>query len=113
MKALLFIIPAASLLLCGCSDSSKSSGTAGENPLNAPTDYLGAAAKAHKSAVKTLGAVSLDSAIKTFAEQENRYPKTLDELVTSGVLPKLPTPPNGMKFDYEAATGKVKVVPAQ
>ena len=113
MKHLLIAVPVACLLQCGCGDSSKSSGTAvGENPLNAPADYVGAVGKAHQSAVKTLGAVSLDSAIKTFYEQENRYPKTLDELVSSRVLPKLPAPPNGMKFDYEPASGKVKIVPA-
>ncbi len=113
MKPLLIAVPVGCLLLSGCGDSSKSSSQAGENPLNAPADYVGAALKAQQKAVKTLGAVSLDSAIKTFAEQENRYPKTLDELVTSGILPKLPAPPNGMKFSYDAATGTVKVVPAQ
>ncbi len=115
MKTHCVLVAAVCGLLCGCSDSSKSKSSegVGENPLNAPADYVGAIGKAQKSAVKTLGAVSLDSAIKTFYEQENRYPKTLDELVSSGVLPKLPAPPNGMKFDYDAASGKVKVVPAQ
>jgi len=112
MKSLVAIVPAACLLFCGCGNDSKPS-KAAENPLNAPADYLGAVVKAQKSAVKTLGAVSLDSAIKTFAEQENRYPKTLNELVSSGILPKLPAPPSGMRFEYDATTGTVKIVPAQ
>ena len=111
MKTIFSSVALVGLLVCGCGDGSKSSKSAGENPINAPADYLGAANKAHKAAVKTLGSVSIDQAIKTFFEQENRYPKSLDELVTSGVLPKLPEPPNGMKFDYTPATGQFKVVP--
>ncbi len=79
--------------------------------MTAPVDYLGAINKARQSAVKTVGAVSLDQAIKTYYAQENRYPKNLEELVSSGVLPKLPEPPNGMRFDYDPTNGLVKVVP--
>jgi hypothetical protein len=53
----------------------------------------------------------LDQAIKVFFQTENRYPKDLQELVSSGTLPKLPAPPAGMKFDYDATSGTVKVVP--
>jgi hypothetical protein len=112
MKTISLSLCLVGLFFCGCGND-KSSKSAGENPLSAPADYLGAANKAHKSAVKTLGAVSLDQSIKMFYEQENRYPKSLDELVTSGILPKLPDPPNGMKFEYTPATGQVKVVPKQ
>jgi hypothetical protein len=111
MKLSLLLVPLVGALWCGCGDSSKSGGAAGENPVTAPVDYLGVVGKAQKKAVKTLGAASLDQAIKIFYEQENRYPKTLDELVTNGTLPKLPAPPNGMKFDYDPASGTVKFVP--
>jgi hypothetical protein len=113
MRASFLLLAASGLLLCGCGGDSKSSKGPGENPVTAPADYVGAVGKAQQSALKTLGTVSLDSAIKTFHEQENRYPKTLDELVSSGTLAKLPAPPNGMKFSYDPATGTVKIVPKQ
>ena len=84
--------------------------TSSGNPITAPVDYLGAVAKGQQTVTKTLGTVSLDSAIKTFFAQESRLPKDLNELITSGVLPKLPAAPNGMKFEYDAATGLVKTV---
>ena len=113
MKKTFFLLPLAGLLLGGCkkdTPGSKPTNAVGDNPLTAPADYLGAIGKAQKSAVKTLGTVSLDQAIKMFSEQEGRLPKNLDELVSSGTLPKLPAAPNGMKFDYDATTGKVKIV---
>jgi hypothetical protein len=112
MRSLFILFAAGGLLLGGCGGDSKSSQRPGENPVTAPVDYLGTVGKGYKSATKTLATVSLDAAIKQFYEQENRYPKTLDELVSSRVLPKLPAAPNGMKFDYDPATGQVKVVPA-
>jgi hypothetical protein len=113
MKTGLFLLSVASLLLYGCGNDAKPAKSAGENPLNAPADYVGAAGKAKKAAERTLGTASLDQAIKMFSEQENRYPKSLDELVTSGTLPRLPSPPNGMQFSYDPAKGTVKVVPKQ
>ena len=111
MKSQIVLVAVACGLLSGCGDNSKSksSGTVGENPLNAPADYVGAIGKAQKAAVKTLGAVSLDSAIKTFYEQENRYPKTLDEL-TPKYVSKIPDAPLGYKINYDAAKGEVSVV---
>jgi hypothetical protein len=104
------LLLACGLTWAGCGKPSKPA-PAGENPVNAPADYLGAVSKAQKAAAKTVGTASVDQAIKVFFEQENRYPKDLDELVSSGTLPKLPTPPNGMKFDYDPAAGTVKIVP--
>lgn len=111
MKRFLFLLPAACLTFTACSKKEEPPPKpAAGNPVTAPVDYLGAVAKGQQSAKKTLGAISLDSAIKTFFEQESRYPKDLNELVTSGVLPKLPAAPAGMKFDYDPATGRAKVV---
>jgi hypothetical protein len=110
--AILGILPL--FLLWGCGNDAPKEAkptAAGENPLNAPADYLGAAVKAKQKAEKTVGAASVDQAIKVFAAQENRYPTNLDELVSSKVIPKLPTLPPGMKFDYDAATGTAKIVP--
>ena len=81
------------------------------NPLTAPVDYLGAVAKAKKFAVKSVDIAGLTQAIQSFQAQEGRLPKSLNELVRPEYLPKLPTPPPGMKFSYNPATGEVKVVP--
>ena len=81
------------------------------NPLTAPVDYLGAAANAKKSAEKTLDTAGLNQAIQMFYATEGRYPKTLNELVGTGQLSKLPSAPAGMKYDYNPKTGQVKVVP--
>lgn len=114
-KTLFLLLSIAGLVWCGCNNDSKPSGKAtnssSQNPITAPVDYLGAVGQAHKAAVKTLGTVSIDQGIKVFFDQEGRYPKSLDELVTSKTLPKLPAPPNGMKFSYDPATGVVKAVP--
>jgi hypothetical protein len=111
MKPTLLLLSAFCLALCGCGNKESKPAQAGENPLNAPADYLGAVVKAKKLADKTVSTVSIDQAIKVFSAQENRYPKTLDELVTSGTIPKLPAPPEGMKFDYNPTNGTVKIVP--
>lgn len=109
-KLILLSLPLACLVLGGCKkDTPDSSAKPGENPVTAPADYIGAVGKAHKSAVKTAATASLDQAIKLFHEQEGRFPQNLEELVSSGTLPKLPKAPNGMKFEYDATTGKVKV----
>ncbi|MCX6904881.1 MAG: hypothetical protein NTW03_15655 [Verrucomicrobia bacterium] len=110
MRYHLFLLPVACLLLSGCGQEAKPA-KAGDNPLNAPADYVGALGKAQKSAAKTLATASLDQAIKVFFAQENRYPRMLSELVSNGALPSLPDPPKGMQFDYDAASGMVKVVP--
>lgn len=111
MKRFVFLWPVACLTFTACTKKEEPAPKpAAGNPVTAPVDYLGAVAKGQQTAVKTLGAVSLDSAIKAFFDQESRYPKDLNELVTSGVLPKLPTAPAGMKFDYDPATGRAKVV---
>lgn len=80
------------------------------NPLTAPVDYLGAVGKAQQSAAKTTATVGLKQAIQLFEGQEGRLPKTLQELVPD-YMPALPQPPANMKFDYNAATGEIKVVP--
>jgi hypothetical protein len=95
----------------GCNKNPSSSGSSG-NPLTAPVDYLGATVKAQQSATKTIDLVSVNQAIQLFNAQEGRNPKDLDELVTSHYLGQLPTPPHGMKLDYDAALGKVTMAKA-
>jgi hypothetical protein len=83
------------------------------NPIDAPANYLGGLAKSKTLAEKTSENAALNQSVQLFYAQEGRYPKTLDELVTQKYLPRIPAPPNGMKITYDAATGQVKVVPAQ
>src|SRR6266478_1792917 len=118
MKRILSLLVPAAVALSGCGKKEAQSTTADTNenyssgnPVTAPVDYLGAVAKAKKSAEKTVQTVSLNQAVQQFSVAEGRYPKDLNELVTEKYLPKLPDPPYGMKIVYEAAKGEVKVVP--
>ena len=118
MKIACLLPVAASALLVGCGDSSKSSSpstptnapTASGNPLTAPVDYLNSAVKAQQSAVKTVDVTSVNKALEMFNVQEGRFPKDLDELVAKKYLPLIPTPPFGSKIEYDAKAGTVKVV---
>jgi len=105
------------LLSAGCRKESSStakstntSSTSSGNPITAPVDYLGTVVRAKQSAEKTVSTLGIDQAIKMFAGQEGRYPKTLNELVPE-FLPSLPQPPAGMQYSYDPTTGVVKVVP--
>ncbi len=91
--------------------TSKPAAPPGENPITAPVDYLGAVAKAQRSAVRTVDIASLTQALKMFEAEEGRFPTNLQELVLKGTLQVLPNPPAGSKFDYDPKTGQVKVVP--
>lgn len=76
-----------------------------------PADYLTGLGKAKRTADAQLDKASLNKTVQLFHAQEGRYPKDLNELVKPGYLSALPTPPHGMKFDYNRTTGEVKVVP--
>ena len=114
MKTSRFLMLMAGCLLAGCGKKQAAkpeAPTSGGNPINAPLDYLGAAAKAKQTAQKTVGVAGLQQTINLFQAQEGRLPKNLNELVGPNYLSSLPAPPVGMKFDYNPATGEVKVVP--
>src|SRR5213596_3883696 len=118
MKRILSLLVPAALALPGCGKKEAKSPTGATNenyssgnPVTAPVDYLGAVAKAKKSAEKTIDTVALNQAVQQFNVTEGRYPKDLNELVTEKYMPRLPEPPYGMKIVYEASTGTVKVVP--
>ena len=99
----------------GCSKSETQqpakSSTSGGNPVTAPVDYLGAVAQGQKKSISTIDQAGITQAINMFQAAEGRYPKDLNELVGPDYLPRLPTPPPGMKFDYNPTTGQFKVVP--
>jgi hypothetical protein len=114
MKPKFFIpIVAASLALVACEKKEAAQDKPGQNPLNAPSDYHGAMGKAQQKAYKTVDAASINQAIQVFEGAEGRHPKDLNELVSLHYMPTMPTPPQGMKFDYDPNTGIVKVVPAK
>ena len=119
MKNLLTWAAGLALFCSACSpkeeedSSANSTNAAGDNPLTAPADYLGAAAKAKRVSEATIDTVSLNKAIGLFNVSEGRNPTDLKELVTSGYYPRLPEAPYGMKIVYDADKGQVKVVPQQ
>jgi hypothetical protein len=106
----------AGLLLAGCGEQSSQPGPAtnttssGTSPLEAPAGYVGALGKAQQTAVKTVDTTSLNQAIQLFNVDKGRNPKDLNELVSEKYIPKLPAAPYGMKIEYDAVAGKVKVV---
>jgi hypothetical protein len=116
MKTSFCLSLAASLLLIGCGGSSDkpaqptNGATGGSSPLSAPADYVGALGKAQQAAVKTVDTTSLNQAIQMFNVEHGRNPKDLNELVAEKYIPKIPAAPYGMKLEYDATAGKVKVV---
>lgn len=117
MKKSLITVIISALALAGCGQKDQSSNTkptnaaASGNPVTAPVDYLGAVAKAKKSAEKTIDTVEINKAIQLFNVSEGRNPKDLNELVAEKYLTKLPEAPYGMKIVYDASKGVAKVVP--
>ena len=113
--ASLLLVVTTGFLFTGCgkkeSESSPSTNASSGNPLTAPVDYLGAAAKAKRLADKTVSAVGINQAIQLYQAQEGQLPKTLNDLVAKQYLPSIPPPPAGMKYDYNPQTGAVKLVP--
>lgn len=93
----------------GSSTAATSNHSSG-NPLSAPVDYLGAVAKGQQSAVKSIDTAQLKQAIQNFQISEDRFPASLQELVTKGHLRQIPAAPNGMKIDYDATTGVARIV---
>jgi len=116
MKTAFCLSLAASLLLIGCGESpdqpsqATNGAASGSSPLSAPADYVGALGKAQQTAVKTVDTTSLNQAIQMFNVDQGRNPKDLNELVEKKFIPKIPDAPRGMKLDYDAAAGKVKVI---
>lgn len=106
------------LLLTGChkEETAPAPGTAttaskeNDSIVTAPVDYLARVGKAEQSMEKKIDTASLNNAVELFNAQEGRYPKDLNELVEKKYLGKLPAPPVGMKFQYDAKEGKVTVV---
>lgn len=52
----------------------------------------------------------LHRALELWTFQRNQPPKDLNELVTTGYLKQLPTPPTGKKFAFDPAKMRVQLV---
>lgn len=115
VKAQTALVLVAGLFFAGCKEKSpplqttNAASTSG-SPITGPVDYLGAVGKAQKTAAKTVTSAGLQQAIQMFYAEEGRFPKDLNELVP-GQIQKVPPAPVGMKYDYDAKTGTLKVVP--
>lgn len=116
MKTITLVSSLAVGLCAGCGQASKPASGGATNqaaepsPLTAPVDYLGAVGKAKQTAIKTVDVASINQAIQMFHVEHGRFPKSLDELVEEKYLPRIPDAPYGMKIEYDAQTGKVRVV---
>lgn len=116
MKTITLVSSVVALLATGCGQGSKpgpggaTNQAAEPSPLTAPVDYLGAVGKAKQTAIKTVDVASINQAIQMFHVEHGRFPKSLDELVEEKYLPRIPDAPYGMKIEYDAQTGKVRVV---
>jgi hypothetical protein len=103
MKATPVLFLSAVIFCAGCGDNKS-------NPVTAPVDYVGTAAKQEQKAIKTVDTTALNQAVQLFNVQEGRFPKDLNELVEKKYIGKLPDAPVGMKLSYDATTGQVTVV---
>jgi hypothetical protein len=118
MRFLMPVVMCLAVIALGCTESETTSSNAqtnsvSDNPLDAPAEYLGALHKGHQKSIATTDIASLTRAIQMFQVEEGRNPKDLNELVTSGTMPRLPEAPRGMELAYDPATGNVSLVAAQ
>lgn len=118
----IFILLIFSLVACGDGDSAakpevdpepQPSKDSEGNPLTAPVDYLGAVNQAQKTAGSKLSLVGIQQAIQQFKIMEDRLPRNLWEVVSSGYIARLPEAPRGSRIIYNPRTGVVSTVPAK
>ncbi|HYG21943.1 MAG TPA: hypothetical protein VEH04_04110 [Verrucomicrobiae bacterium] len=104
----------AGAMLVGCGERQNSGASAETNeassPLTAPVDYLGAVGKGQQTAIKTIDTAAINQAIQLFQAEHGRNPTSLDELVKTKFLARIPDAPHGMKIVYDANAGHAKVV---
>ncbi len=81
--------------------------------VTAPIDYIGATIHAGQKSKGTIELVTLRKAIESFQEEQQRFPQSIDELLEKSYIKIMPTPPYGQQFEYDAASGEIKLVPKQ
>jgi hypothetical protein len=120
-RAVLVLLLVAGVAGCGGDDSAAnaesetdpaaaSSDHGSGNPLTAPVDYLGAVNQAQKSSANKLSLMGIQQATQQFKIMEERLPKDLKEVVSSGYIARLPEVPRGMAISYNPQTGVVSTV---
>lgn len=77
------------------------------------TSYLGAMAQAKKTSENVVNVASVQEAVNMFQATEGRYPKDLQEVMSTDLLTSLPVLPQGYQYGYDAQSGKVKAVRSQ
>jgi hypothetical protein len=75
----------------------------------AAADYARNLSNTEKKAAEVSGLETLNKAVQQYQVIEGRFPRTLDELVASRYLPKLPPAPRGKRFVYDSKAGEVTV----
>jgi len=115
MKAILSVSLVGCVLLTGCGDGDKGAPQAtndtSSSVITAPVDYLGALGKAKQASEKTVDVTSLTKAIQMFQVEQDRLPRSLDELVAMKYIAAIPKAPYKQKIVYDPNAGTVKVVP--
>ena len=119
MKLLLAAVLTGTVLLTGCNKSDKPAADAkaktsssDDNPINAPLNYVAAEVQAKRTSERVLSMAPVAQAIQQFHVAEERFPKSLNELVNAGYLGRMPIAPPGQQIWYNPATGEVKTVAA-
>lgn len=105
-KIAFFCLPL--FLLVGCEENGSAREGARE-AAEAPSRYLGANVRAKQQAEVTAAVSSVENAVRMFQVSEERYPRSLDELVQENYLPAMPSLPEGVSLDYNPQTGEVAV----
>ena len=88
-------------------ETAEETATGDGNPLTAPVDYLGAVNQAQKSSANKISLLGIQQAIQQFQIVEDRLPRSLDEVVSSGYISRLPEMPRGQILRYDPQTGTV------
>ncbi len=108
------VLCAAGLVATGCGQKKSAQNLLTNNntgnPITAPVDYLGAVNQARKTALKRIDLASLQNAINLFNGQEDRFPRTLDEVVEKHYIAALRALPPGSRYEYNPQTGEVRAV---
>ncbi len=58
----------------------------------------------------TIGVVAIQKAVQMYQVEKGKNPASLAALHSEGYLTQKPTAPQGQRFEYDAASGSVKLV---
>ncbi|HNS33093.1 MAG TPA: hypothetical protein PKN36_09000 [bacterium] len=76
-------------------------------PVNAAGKYGDVMVKTKKEAESINAVLPLKQLVDSYWAEEGKYPASLQNLVTSGYVKKLPDPPEGTEYDYDPLSGSV------